>query len=94
MQDPVCSSPGELECVNKVNAETSSCLKPCSGLLVNSFSKVDWGLTKGMKKLKPILENYNNYKKITGHPSGENGKQFVYPKHLPFSKTLNIFFRL
>ena len=78
MQDSVCSSPGELECVNKVNAETSSCLKPCSGLLVTSFSKVNWGLTKGMKKLKPILENYNNYKKITGYPSGENGKQFVY----------------
>ena len=84
MQEQVCTSPEELECVNKVNDETSSCLKPCSGLLVNSFSKVDWVLTKGMKKLKPILENYNNYKKITGHPSGENGKQFVYPKQLPF----------
>ena len=90
MQEQVCTSPEELECVNKVNDETSSCLKPCSGLLVNSFSKVDWG----MKKLTLILENYNNYKKITGYPSGENGKQFVYPKQLPFSKTLNIFFRL
>ena len=71
LQDPVCTSPEELECVNKVNAEPSNCLKPCSGLLVNSFSNVEVG---DMKKLMPILENYNTYKKITGYPSGENGK--------------------
>ena len=71
LQEPVCTSPEELECVNKVNAGISNCLKPCSGLLVTSFSKVEVG---GKKKLLPILENYNTYKKITGYPSGENGK--------------------
>ena len=74
MQEPICYTPEELECVNKVNDETSSCLKPCSGLLVNSFSKVDWGLTEGMKKLMPMMKNYDNFKIITEYPFGESGK--------------------
>ena len=29
----------KLECVNNIIVDTSECLKPCSGLIVSSFSK-------------------------------------------------------
>ena len=72
----VCSSPKELECANKVDTETAYCLKPCSGLYVTSFSRSD--VTDGMENLMPILENYNNYKRISEYPSGESGKYIIF----------------
>ena len=53
MQDPVCSSSKDLQCTSKVNVKTSTCLKPCTGLIVNSFSKLD--VTQGKENLMPIL---------------------------------------
>ena len=65
----------ELDCVNKITVETSRCLKPCSGLLVSSFLKAD--VSEGdMDNLLPILDHYDNYKKITDYPSGESGKYY------------------
>ena len=71
IQEPLCTF-HELECVNKMKVDTSSCLKPCSGLIVTSLIKSD-----SEKKLENLLPNYaayNKYKKITQYPSGSDGK--------------------
>ena len=60
--------------MNEVNIDSSSCLKPCSGLIVTSFSKT--AVTKGSKNLDPILNDYNKYKTITDYPRGQNGKYY------------------
>ena len=72
VKEPICSSPKDLECVKKVNVDTSTCLKPCSGLIVTSFSKKS--VTKSVEKLFPILKDYNKFKIITEYPPGETGK--------------------
>ena len=61
----------KLECVNNVIVDTVSCLKPCSGLLVTSFSKSNDN--KNLDDLFPFLKAYNYYKKITPYPSGYYG---------------------
>ena len=70
-QENVCNSPQELECTNNVKVDTSSCLKPCSGLIVTSFYKSQ--LKKELATLFPIFGDYNLYKKVTTHPSVANG---------------------
>ena len=74
LQEPLCYAVKELECVNlaKVNVDTSSCLKPCSGLIITSFAKSDKNLD--LDSRLPLMDEYNNYKKITQYPSGYNGK--------------------
>ena len=47
---------------------TTSCLKPCSGLIVTSFSKSEWN--NELDYLLPIFGDYNKYKKVTQYPSG------------------------
>ena len=78
IQEPLCSDVKELECVNlaKVNVDTSSCLKPCSGLIITSFAKSDKNLD--LDSRLPFMDEYNNYKKITRYPSGYNGKSKIY----------------
>ena len=58
-----------------VNIDSSSCLKPCSGLIVTSFSKT--AVTKGSENLVPIVNAYNKYKTITDYPRGQNGKYYL-----------------
>ena len=67
----MCSSLQELECVRKTSVETSSCMKPCSGLIVTSYFKFD--VTNGMENLMPIIEDYNNFKTNTEFPSWDSG---------------------
>ena len=58
--------------------DTSSCLKPCSGLIVTSFYKSE--KQKNLDDLFPIYGAYNIFKKITQNPSGYSGnfiKQFT-----------------
>ena len=71
-QEPLCTAK-ELECVENIKADTSLCLKPCSGLIVNNFYKSE--LNENLETLFPIFGKYNNYKKVTPYPSGQNGKQ-------------------
>ena len=70
-QETLCTSPQELECVKNVEVDTSSCLKPCSGLIVTSFYKSE--LKKDLETLFPIFGEYNNYKKVTTYPSVVDG---------------------
>ena len=46
-------------------------MKPCSGLIVTSFSKSQQN--KNVKNLVPITAAYDSYKIITQNPSGYNG---------------------
>ena len=65
-QEPLCSSK-EIDCVKSVKVDTKNCLKPCSGLIVTSFSENK--VKKNVENLFPSLEDYNNYKKISKYPS-------------------------
>ena len=71
-QEPLCTSE-DLNCVDKIQVDTSKCLKPCAGLIITSFSKSE--RTKNLDNLQSIFGLYNEYKKITEHPSGYNGKK-------------------
>ena len=63
-----------VKCVDKIPFETSSCIKPCSGLIVTSFSKsVEY---KDLELLYPkILTQYNKYKIISIYPPGLIGRR-------------------
>ena len=69
-QGSFCSSK-ELECVKKVEVNDFNCLKPCSGLVVTSFTRSD--PPSNLDILFPISGQYNKYKKITEHPVGYDG---------------------
>ena len=70
-QETLCSSPQELDCVKNMKVDTSSCLKPCSGLVVTSFAKSE--LKKDLGTLFPILGEYNLFKRVTTYPSKADG---------------------
>ena len=61
-----------LQCVNGIKLDTDNCLKPCSGLIVNAFTKDEQN--KKLENLLPVFDEYNEYKKITKYPSEFNGK--------------------
>ena len=65
-QDHICSSMVDMKCVNKVKVDTSSCLKPCSGLIITTLAKTE--SRRDLETLFPDFENYNEYKKVTEHP--------------------------
>ena len=58
--------------MNQLQVDTSSCLKPCSGLIVTSFAKLEQN--KDLDTLFPIFGEYNLFKKVTEYPSGANGR--------------------
>ena len=70
-KEPLCSAQ-KLDCVDKISVDTSSCMKPCSGLIVTSFSKsVEY---KKLDILYPkIWRQYNNFKTISTYPPGLTG---------------------
>ena len=41
-KETLCTSPQDLDCVNKVKVDTSSCLKPCSGLIITTFANLQY----------------------------------------------------
>ena len=61
----------ELKCVEQIHVDTSSCLNPCSGLFVTSFSKLETSRKNFMSAAK--RHDYAQYKKITPHPAGYDG---------------------
>ena len=74
-QEFLCSSFNKLDCVNhsNFNVSTQNCAKPCSGLVLTSFSKSEQNMN--LKNLIPNeLNSYNKYKKITPYPLGFYGK--------------------
>ena len=65
----------KLECVNNIIVDTSECLKPCSGLIVSSFSKhIPHQDNEIIENLHLIMRDYNRYKKITRYPAGFDGR--------------------
>ena len=61
-----------MACVNNISIDTSTCLKPCSGLIVTSFSKMKEN--EKLDKMLNVLENYHSYKMITMFPDGKTGE--------------------
>jgi len=70
LQEPLCSSEA-IECVSMINVNSSHCQKPCSGLIVTSFS---FEKNNEIDDLLSFLKPYNHYKKITQQPTGYKGK--------------------
>ena len=64
-EDHICSSM-DVECVNKVKVDTSSCLKPCAGLIITTLAKTE--PSRKLDTLFPDFKNYESYKKVTGYP--------------------------
>ena len=73
LQEHFCTSSKELDCVNNISIDNSSCIKPCSGLIVTSFSKSQEN--EKLENLFPIIGDYNKYKKITPYPAGLTGNE-------------------
>ena len=67
-KEPLCSAQ-KLDCVDKISVDTSSCMKPCSGLIVTSFAKSE--KYKDLKLLySNIMTQYDSFKTITSYPPG------------------------
>ena len=77
-QYQICSSMVDMKCVNKVKVDTSSCLKPCSGLIITTLAKTE--SRRELETLFPDFKNYNEYKKVTEHP--HDGKYEFMPPFL------------
>ena len=58
-----------------MNPGTSTCLKPCSGLIVTGFTKSK--MNEGLENILPMKEAYNDYKKVTQAPSAFKGTIYV-----------------
>ena len=54
--------------MDNISVDTSTCTKPCSGLVITGFNKFQE--PEKLKNLFPILGDYNKYKKITFFPPG------------------------
>ena len=65
-----------MKCVYNIKVNDSNCFKPCSGLLVTSFSKFDTNIN--LKNLLPIFVEYDNYKTLFQQSSRNNGGYDVW----------------
>ena len=73
IQAPLCSSE-QMDCINNISSvDTSGCLKPCSGLIVTSFTKTQEG--RIMDNWLNVLEDYYIFKKVTPFPAEILGKK-------------------
>ena len=62
-----------MDCVNSVKVDKSKCMPSCSGLILTSFSKIDFN--KNLDTLIPHeIETYNKYKIVTPYPTGLKGQ--------------------
>ena len=59
MKVPVCVSFEQLNCVIKTKVDTSGCLKPCSGLIITTFSKSE--RDKKWDNVMSIFKDYDKY---------------------------------
>ena len=71
-EDPVCSEKKKM-CVETIKVDTQTCLKPCAGLIVTSYSEAEQ--KKNPEDLFPLYKVYNQYKGITSYNDyGYTGK--------------------
>ena len=83
-KEPFCSAQ-KLDCVDKISVDTSSCMKPCSGLIVTSFTKSE--KSKNVELYYPkIWRQYNNFKTISSYPPGLIGIIFNQLEKLEAAK--------
>ena len=66
IQDPLCSSE-QMDCVHNITVDTTDCLKPCSGLIVTSFTKTREN--RNFDNWLTVLDDYRFYKKVTTFPA-------------------------
>ena len=72
IQETLCTSKDN-ECVSKIESDDSFCLKPCSGLIVTSFTRLD--ANNAVQDVAAIYKTYNKYKKVTQYPSRYKGRK-------------------
>ena len=88
-KDHLCTSK-KMHCVRNIKIKNSSCMKPCSGFIVNSLYKSEQ--IRNLEKLFPVFGAYNHYKKVTPNPQGYDGKNFNTCNFLPY--IIQIHFRV
>ena len=70
-QEPLCSLK-DVECLRKIKINSNQCLKPCSGLILTSFSK-----TEPKNNLESLIEEevlaYDKYMKWFEYPTALKG---------------------
>ena len=76
LQESLCTLQ-KLECVENIKIDTSSCLKPCTGLIVTSLSKSK--SEQSMKNLHSLERSYNLFKKKSLYPEGSVQNSPSYP---------------
>ena len=69
----------QMNCIENIKVDTSDCLKPCSGLIVTSFTKTQEN--RNMDNWLTVLDDYQVYKKVTVVPFGETGKYYIKIYH-------------
>ena len=65
----------QMNCIENIKVDISGCLKPCSGLIVTSFTKTQE--KRNMDNWLTVLDDYQVYKKVTVVPFGETGKYYI-----------------
>ena len=63
----------ELKCIKSVKNDKAKCLRPCSGLIVTGYHRID-DISEYQDIEHYFLEGYNHYKKVTQAPSAYKGK--------------------
>ena len=76
----------KLKCISNATVNTSSCLKPCSGLIVTSFSKS--AQNTNLADMYTTFQDYDRYKNLTAFPSGLNGMMYVCMYYHPIPLVL------
>ena len=59
-----------------IKSDDSICLKPCSGLIVTSYTRVE--TNNDIQDISAIFKTYNKYKRITQFPSRYKGEKTHY----------------
>ena len=73
IKEPICHTTRQRECAKNVQVHSNLCLKPCSGQIVTSFSKLNPRDKSDIER--QVSEEMNVY--------GEHTKWVKYPKGSP-----------
>ena len=60
----------------KVKEGNSDCMKPCSGLVITSFTESK--LNKNLDNMPSTISDYESYKKVTEFPAGYYGNEHSF----------------
>ena len=83
-QVPVCR-PQQMECVQSVEKDFSKCVKPCSGMVIASFTKSrNINLQDLMSKALSDYNNFTNWRGLPHELKGKNNRMFMMHKICPY----------